>query len=181
MGRSSDSRAWGAGKGGRAEGLAQGQACQGHCRARLAAAPPPPPSGSPWRDPPPPPRFRACHALGRGFPSSRLFPAPLVTLTGLAPRPTPSALAAPSSPRGPSLGAGWWAWGPGQAEALGLPIRDWNGCWEGPHRGLGQMLDLLNHQSLDLLSPSRVPGILHCLAGWGEGGWQEQNLRKYLF
>lgn len=43
------------------------------------------------------------------------------------------------------------------------------------------MLDLLNHQSLDLLSPSRVPGILHCLAGSGEGGWQEQNLRKYLF
>lgn len=140
-----------------------------------------PPQGLPGVIPPPPPRFRACHALGRGFPSSRLFPAPLVTLTGLAPRPTPSALAAPSSPRGPSLGAGWWAWGPGQAEALGLPIRDWHGCWEGPHRGLGQMLDLLNHQSLDLLSPSRVPGILHCLAGSGEGGWQEQNLRKYLF
>lgn len=39
----------GAGKGGLAEGLAQGQ---GHCPARPAAAPPPPPSGSPWRDPP---------------------------------------------------------------------------------------------------------------------------------
>lgn len=92
------------------------------------------PPGSPWRDPPPP-RRRACHALGRGFPSSRLFPAPLATLTGLAPGPTPSALAAPSFPRGPSLGAGWWAWGPGQAEAFELPIRDWHGRREGPRRG----------------------------------------------
>ena len=128
VGRSSDSRAWGAGKGGLEEGLAEGQACQGHGRARTADAPPfPPPPASTWHDPPPP-RCRACHTLGRGFPTSRLFPVPLATLTGLAPGPTPSALAAPSFPRGPSLGAGWWAWGPEQAEALELPIRDWYGA-----------------------------------------------------